>query len=438
MIKIEHSTYLHKIENWNIRSQKTICLILKTLNHSQTTDFLIIGGGVIGLCLALEARKRHPQRSIHLIEKEPECGFHASGRNSGVLHAGFYYTADSLKARFTREGNRRWKEYCKKRQIPLNECGKLVVARDESELKGLDELFARGKKNEVPLEKISEKEAEKIEPRVKTYQQALFSPTTASLDPKEVVQSLVQDATKSNIHIHTSCAYLSRKENEIFTSKKKFSAGHVINSAGLYADKIAKDFGFAQNYQIIPFKGIYLYSDEPAGSLKTNIYPVPNLNNPFLGVHYTVTSHGKIKIGPTAIPAFWRENYQGVANFRLNELIEILSAETRLFVQNSFNFRNLAFTEIRKYFRKKMVQLASDLLKQVELKNYKKWGKPGIRAQLLDIKNQKLEMDFKFEGDQKSFHVLNAVSPAFTCAIPFSEYLWNQIENLHFNSINLS
>ncbi len=182
------------------------------MNTYQTTDFLIIGGGVIALCLALEARKRYPQASIHLIEKEKKCGFHASGRNSGVLHAGFYYTADSLKARFTREGNQRWKEYCKQKQILLNECGKLVVARNKEELTGLEELFARGEKNGVKLEKISENEAKKIEPRVKTFEKALFSPTTASLDPREVMQSLIHDANKSNIQIHTDCAYLSIKK----------------------------------------------------------------------------------------------------------------------------------------------------------------------------------------------------------------------------------
>ncbi len=157
-----------------------------------------------------------------------------------------------------------------------------------------------------------------------------------------------------------------------------------------------------------------------------------------MGVHYTITSHGKIKIGPTAIPAFWRENYQGITNFNFNELIEILLAETKLFFQNSFHFRTLAFIEMQKYFRRKMVKMASELLEQVELKNYKKWRTPGIRAQLLNIKNQKLEMDIKFEGDQKSFHVLNAVSPAFTCAIPFSEYLWDRMEGLSVSRKNLS
>lgn len=393
-------------------------------------DFLIIGGGVIGLTLALELRKNHPHTKISLLEKEADCGFHASGRNSGVLHAGFYYTADSLKAKFTREGCKRWKEYCRAKNIKMNECGKLVVAKDASELAGLEELYKRGKVNGVELHEISASEAKKIEPRVKTYQKALFSPTTASINPKEVISSLLEDARKLNISLLTDTKYIKRAPRGIETNKGFIEAEYIINAAGLYADKIAKDFGFSKNYKIIPFKGLYLYSNESTGAVKTNIYPVPNLHNPFLGVHYTLTVDGKIKIGPTAIPAFWREHYEGFKRFNLSECADIVSSEAKLFLSNSFDFRRLAFEEIKKYSRKKMIELASYLLEGLHSSNYLTWGKPGIRAQLLDIKQNKLEMDFKFEGDNKSFHVLNAVSPAFTCAIPFSEYLCNKIETL--------
>lgn len=400
------------------------------MQNKQTTDFLIIGGGVIGLCMALEAKRRHPAQAVTVIEKELELAFHASGRNSGVLHAGFYYTADSLKAKFTREGCARWKEYCRSKNIKMNECGKLVVAKNTSELAGLEELYKRGKINGVELHEISADEAKKIEPRIKTCQKALFSPTTASVNPKDVINSLLEDAQKLKIRLLTDTQYIKRVPKGIQTNKGLIEAEYIINAAGLYADKIAKDFGFSQNYKIIPFKGLYLYSNEKIGSVKTNIYPVPNLHNPFLGVHYTLTVDGKIKIGPTAIPAFWREHYEGFKRFNLNECVEIVASETKLFLSNSFNFRNLAFEEIKKYSRKKMVELASYLLEGVYPENYTTWGKPGIRAQLLDTSKNKLEMDFKYEGDSKSFHVLNAVSPAFTCALPFSEFLFNKIDNL--------
>ncbi len=395
-----------------------------------TTNFLVIGGGILGICLGIELKKRKTNYSITIIEKESEFGYHASGRNSGVLHAGFYYTSDSLKARFTREGCKSWKKYCRSKNIEMNECGKLVVAKNTSELEGLKELYKRGKTNGVELYEISENEAKKIEPRVKTYKRALFSPTTASVNPQKIITSLLKDAKELGIHLETNTQYIQKTPKGINTSRGEIESDYIINAAGLYADKIAKDFGFSQNYTILPFKGLYLYSNEAPGSVKTNIYPVPNLSNPFLGVHYTLTVDGKIKIGPTAIPAFWREHYKGLERFNLKECIEIMGSETRLFLNNSFNFRDLAFEEIKKYSRKKMVELASYLLEEVSFDCYQTWGKPGIRAQLLDITKNKLEMDFKYEGDAKSFHVLNAVSPAFTCAIPFCKFLAEKIQKV--------
>ena len=201
----------------------------------------------------------------------------------------------------------------------------------------------------------------------------------------------------------------------------------MINVAGLYADKIGRDFGFSEDYRILPFKGLYLYSNEPAGSLRTHIYPVPDLANPFLGVHLTVTVDGKVKLGPTAIPAFWREQYEGWSNFSFNELTEILLRQAGLFLSSNFDFKALAFRELQKYSRPKLVSLASSLAKGVNIKNYLQWGKPGIRAQLLNIRDKKLEMDFVLEGDGSSIHILNAVSPGFTCALPFAEHVCDQI-----------
>ena len=206
----------------------------------ETTDFLIIGGGVVGLTMALELQKRHPSAKITLIEKEDFCGFHASGRNSGVLHAGFYYTADSLKAKFTREGNLRWKAYCKEKKIPVNECGKLVVAKNEQELGRLNELLNRGKANGVELHSISSDEAKEIEPRVKTHEKALYSPLTASVNPGEVMKNLAKEAADKNIRIMYGTAYLSKTKNGIKTNKGLIQAGYIINAAGLYADKIAQ------------------------------------------------------------------------------------------------------------------------------------------------------------------------------------------------------
>ncbi len=394
------------------------------------SDFLVIGAGVIGLNLALEARRRFPDASVTLIEKERDCGEHASGRNSGVLHAGFYYTANSLKARLTRDGNRRMARFCDEQGLGINRCGKLVVAKNADELPVLDELMSRAQANGVELHKISAKEAAEIEPRVRTHEYALFSPTTASVDPRQVMAAFVANARREGIVIRTNTRYLGHSNGVVKTTQGDISAGYVINSAGLYADKIANGYGFSQHYRILPFKGLYLYANDKAQGLRTNIYPVPDLRNPFLGVHHTVTLDGRAKIGPTAIPCFWREHYRGLENFSAREFLEVVGREAQLFIRNDFGFRKLAWEEMQKAYRPRIVELAGELINDARAEQYTKWGAPGIRAQLLDVRTRKLEMDFVMEGDDKSFHILNAVSPAFTCATSFSEYVFDQISRL--------
>ncbi|MDH5562987.1 MAG: L-2-hydroxyglutarate oxidase [Nitrospirota bacterium] len=392
------------------------------------TDFLVMGGGVIGLSIARQLKRLYTDSSVVILEKESACGLHASGRNSGVLHAGFYYSPDSLKAQLTRQGNERLRQYCQEKNIHINQCGKLVVAKDHSDLPAMDELIKRGKANGIPLQEITEAEAKEIEPRVKTWERALYSPTTATVDPTEVVAAMVKDAQQEGVEIHYDSGYQSRQGAVIHCSRDSYDAGYIVNAAGLYADHIARDFGFSEHYRILPFKGLYLYSNEPPGTIRTNIYPVPDLRNPFLGVHVTVTSQGKAKIGPTAIPAFWREQYGNFENFKFSELVDVLIRQAGLFMFSEFDFKRLAFEEIQKYSRTHLVKLATSLMEGITPEQYETWGKPGIRAQLLDTKKRKLEMDFVLEGDSRSMHVLNAVSPAFTCSLPFAEHVCQHIQ----------
>ena len=392
------------------------------------SDFLVIGGGVIGLNIARRLRKVFPGASVRLIEKEADCGLHASGRNSGVLHAGFYYSPDSLKAKLTWSGNRLLTEYCDEKKIPLNKCGKLVVAKNETDHAGLDELLRRGRANGIPLDELSERDAKSIEPRAKTCARALFSPATSTVDPNQVMQAMKKDAIDEGIILHCGVRYLSSSKGRVLTTEGAHDVGYVVNAAGLYADRIARDYGFSRHYRILPFKGLYLYSNEPPGSIRTNIYPVPDLKNPFLGVHFTVAASGKAKIGPTAIPGLWREQYGGMSNFRWEEFIEVAMRGVGLLATSNFDFKTLAIREMAKYSKSTMISLASQLAEGVKFEQYQTWGRPGIRAQLVDIRKRKLEMDFVLEGDKGSMHVLNAVSPAFTCSIPFSEYVCQQIK----------
>jgi L-2-hydroxyglutarate oxidase LhgO len=391
----------------------------------EKTDYLIIGAGIIGLTLARQLHERMPGKRIVLLEKEPDVALHSSGRNSGVLHAGFYYTSDSLKARFTREGNLALKQYCMDNKLAINECGKVVVACDETELEALRELEKRGIANGVDVRLITEGELAVIEPNAKTFKKALYSPATATVDPVEICASIKTRLLKSGVEIFFSEGYRKLAgENTVKTTLGRIiRTGHLINAAGLYADKIARDFGFSKNYAIIPFKGIYLKYSGTQAPLKVNVYPVPNLKNPFLGVHYTVTVDGHVKLGPTAIPAFWRENYKGFDNFKPAEMLEVGAYESLLFLTNSFGFRSLAREEIRKYYKPFFVGLGLKLVNKIDAAGFNEWSRPGIRAQLLNTKTRELVQDFVVEGDKASTHILNAVSPAFTGSFPFTKWI---------------
>ena len=386
-------------------------------------DFLVIGAGIMGLSLARELRKKYPSKKIIIIEKEADTALHASGRNSGVLHAGFYYTGDSLKAKFTRDGNREMTAYCEANGLAVNRCRKVVVAADEGDLPGLFELEKRGRANGVDVTIIDEKELAAIDPNAKTCERALYSPTTATVDPVAVCAALKKELLGRDVAFYFNCPYIKNlQSNAVMTGQGVFEAGTIINAAGLYADIIARDFGFGKDYVIVPFKGIYL-KYRGGKPVSTNVYPVPDLKNPFLGVHFTVTVDGTVKIGPTAIPAFWRENYQGLANFNVAEFLQIALKEAGLFLRNDFGFRSLAFQEIKKYNKKYFVGLASRLVKSLDPAGFTEWSRPGIRAQLLNCKTRELVHDFVVEGDGRSVHVLNAVSPAFTGSFPFARWV---------------
>lgn len=396
-----------------------------SLKARDSFDYLVIGAGIIGLSIARDLVMRFPDAKIAILEKEPDVACHSSGRNSGVLHAGFYYTADSLKARFTRDGNRHMREYCYANNLKINETKKVVVAKDEGELLALSELEKRGIANGVEVKIIDEKELAEIDPNVKTFRHALWSPSTATVDPEEVNMAIKEELKLKGVHLFFNEGYAARLcDSTIKTTRgNTFEAVRIINAAGLYADRVARDFGFSKRYTIIPFKGIYLKYTGALNPVRTNVYPVPNLKNPFLGVHFTVTVDGHVKIGPTSMPAFWRENYDGFSGFRPGEMTGILTKEAKLFLKNSFGFRSLAIDEIKKYSRRYFTSLAASMVHQLDARGFTDWGKPGIRAQLLDITTDELVMDFIIEGDSASTHVLNAVSPAFTCAFPFAKHV---------------
>jgi L-2-hydroxyglutarate oxidase len=392
-------------------------------------DLLVIGGGVVGLSAARAWALRHPGSRVVVLEKEADTGAHASGRNSGVLHAGFYYGTDSLKARFSVEGNRQMAAFCDARGVPVRRCGKLVVCRDDAERDVLDLLFERGRANGARIERLSAEDARRIEPRIRTHGAALWSPDTAVVDPIRVVRALAADAVAAGVSVRTGTSFTGRTAGIVTTASGPIGAGRILNCAGAYADRVAAAWGAGSRWALVPFRGAYVLGDPSAPPLACCVYPVPDLAMPFLGVHLTVTTDGGLKIGPTAAPARWREDYGGTGGFSGPELSEQSRIQLRL-LRRDATFRRHAVRELAKHSRTWLVREASRLVSGLERRAFRTWGRPGIRAQLVERETGALVSDFVVEEASRSLHVLNAVSPAFTCSLPFAEHLVDRLEAL--------
>ncbi len=383
------------------------------------TEVLIVGAGIIGLTIARELVNRGCSK-ILIIEKEHKVGLHASGRNSGILHAGVYYTPDSLKARSCLRGNILMKEYCRTKGLPLIESGKLIVTKSEDELPILYELAQRAHSNGANVELVDEKATREIEPCARTVKCALWVKNTATIDPLRVLNSLLKDLTRDGkVTVLFDCAFFDIVgSNEVTTNKERIRFNYFVNTSGSYCDRVAHKFGLAKHYRIVPFKGIYwkLKGDSPLSKkIKGNIYPVPNLRNPFLGVHFSKNCFGDVYVGPTAIPAFGREHY-GIVKGIDKEAVRIFLDDLNLFLTQP-QFRSVALEEPLKYWKPCFFRDASKLVKGLEMNHLEFSSKAGIRPQLINTKKKTLEMDFIVEQDSNSIHVLNPISPAFTASM---------------------
>ncbi len=395
------------------------------------SDVLIIGAGIVGLSVGIALLQARPSLKILVIDKEAGPGQHASGRNSGVLHAGFYYSPDSLKAKFCREGNAELRKLCIENEIPVLECGKVVVARNAEEDARLDLLHSRGITNGVELELHDATNLEKHEPLAKTHGRYLWSPKTAISDPKAVTTAMVKRFESLGGRIsYSSKVQISESSGEV--GVKGFEANYVINSAGAQSDRLARGLGMAKEYAMVPFMGIYRSVEAKKLPLKRLVYPVPHPINPFLGVHFTLTLDGKVKIGPTAIPILGREQYSWAKGWSLPDIGQALIAATALIRGRAHSLGEILKSELPKLRESSLVRESAILVPNAS--QIEAWEKrpPGIRSQLVNIETGKLEQDFIVKNFQNSCHILNAVSPGWTSAIPFgrwvaNEYVLNQI-----------
>ena len=392
-------------------------------------DVAVVGGGIVGLALADAWLARHPNSRVVVFDKESRLAEHASGRNSGVLHAGFYYAPDSLKARLTRDGNRLLKEFCAERGVAVRETGKVVVTTSPDQLPALDELYSRGQANGVELEMVDEAALRELEPLARTHQRALWSPSTAVADPAAVVEALADRVRERGGEIRLGTPVVDAGPGWVRTPHQRIEVGHILNAAGLYADRVAHWFGVGEDYRMLPFKGLYRYANWPVGRLQRHVYPVPDPRNPFLGVHLTVTVDGRAKVGPTAIPSLWREDYGRVRGFDAREVGDVVALYPSFLRSKHHDVPGLVRTEMPKYSRRYLVKQASALVPSVRPEDFTERGRPGVRAQLLHVPTGKLEMDFVVEPGERSTHVLNAVSPAWTSSLAMAAWIVERISD---------
>jgi len=389
-------------------------------------DHIIIGAGIIGISLGLALLERNPSRKVLIIDKENKPGVHASGRNSGVLHAGFYYSPDSLKAKFCRLGNLELRKFCKENNLRILETGKVVVCQDKQDVLRLEELYRRGVENGVDIELHSFQELSRIEPAAQTIDKFIWSPTTAVGSPKDVIEKLSEKFVKSGgKFLFNQKVKLIKKNNEVLiqTKSANYFAKAIINSAGAYAAELAKQVNVGREYVCMPFLGAYKKTNLLSQNPKRLVYPVPNPVNPFLGVHTTITLNNELKIGPTAFPVIGKEQYKAIDWFSFKDLAEFLSSSRALLRSNSVNLLGLAQEEVLKLFTKPLLKRTQKLSDSLQIN--KNWVKhpSGIRAQIINTKTKTIEMDYIVESDKNVVHVLNAVSPGWTSSLPFARWV---------------
>ena len=392
-------------------------------------DVVIIGAGIIGLSVARALKSRQPSLKILVCEKEASVGLHASSRNSGVLHAGFYYSPESLKAKFCRDGNRQLREFIQRRNLPLLQIGKVVVTQSKEEEGHLTKLFDRGVANGVKLEFLSAKDLDKFEPLAVTHENFLWSPTTAVSDPRSVLIALVEDLAVNGVEIRCSSQVTNFSNRKISLNGTEISYKHLINAAGSQADRVAHRFDVGKEYSMLPFMGMYRYVKQKNLPIRTLVYPVPHVLNPFLGVHFTITFDKLVKIGPTAIPILGREQYRFLSKIKLQDMKSTLNSSLALAKGQHHSVTEIARSEFPKFSSKFLVSESSKLVPTAAQVRGWKIKPPGIRAQLVNLQTGELVQDFLVKRGMDSTHVLNAVSPGWTSALPFGEFIANQVFN---------
>jgi L-2-hydroxyglutarate oxidase len=386
------------------------------------SDIIIIGGGIVGLATALQLKQQNPSLKIVLLEKETELAKHQTGNNSGVIHSGIYYKPGSLKATNCIHGYKLLIDFCRKHEVPFELCGKIIVATEEKELPLLQNLFTRGQQNQLEnLKMLTREELKEYEPHVAGIG-GIAVPQTGIVDYKKVADKYAEEIRKFGGEItlgeRVIDIQLGAENAIVITQSKSYPTKLVINCAGLYSDKVARLTSKVVDVKIIPFRGeYYKLKKEKEYLVKNLIYPVPDPNFPFLGVHFTRMMKGGVEAGPNAVLAFKREGYKK-SDINLAELGESLAWPG--FQKVAYKYWKTGFGEMYRSFSKAAFTKAlQKLLPEVQESDLVEGGS-GVRAQACD-RTGGLVDDFLILEDKQVINVCNAPSPAATSSLAIGE-----------------
>ncbi len=390
-------------------------------------NYIIVGGGIVGLSTAMALSQRFPKAKIALLEKEASWAAHQTGHNSGIIHSGIYYKPGSYKAKLCRQGNQSMVEFCDRHNINYKICGKVIVATEEFELPLLDNLYERGLANNLEISKITPEQVKEIEPHVSCLA-GIKVKSTGIVDYTEVCEKYAAIAQEQGVDLKLNTCVTGIKSTSkghvIETSKEEYQTEFLINCGGLYSDRLTELAKVKTPAKIVPFRGeYYKLTPEKRHLVNGAIYPVPNPNFPFLGVHFHPGIDGSVHAGPNAVLGFKREAYKKF-DFDLKDFLDTMTYPG--FWKLAVKYPNEGLQEmIRSYSKSIFVRSLQRLIPEVQAEDIIPTA-AGVRAQALKSDGSMVE-DFLIVNGNKALHVCNAPSPAATASIEIGKYIVSQV-----------